>query len=1135
VSTHWEGPRAKPASPLRAAADRLVENRHVGITLGIAFGILVSILIGIGILGLSRMDQVNAQLEYVIGRRWTSLQFAREAVMYSNQNSRITLGVFLLDDRAAIESLLATRAANTEKISQLVEKLQKQCDSEEECRLLTAVAQARAPYVASYQRALRLFVNENRREAARVIMVQETTPALNRYHDAWSRFMQFQMTQMDQAAHDSRARYRHTRFIVSLLVVFAVVVAVAIAFFVTLKMTSEMRTRLVAESAVRELNSELEKRVEERTLELARSNQRLTDEVAERKGAEGRLNLQAAALQAAANSIVITDCSGKIIWVNSAFTRLTGYSSEEAIGQNPRILNSGKHDASYYANLWKTIASGEVWQGELTNRRRDGSLYHEEMTITPVRSAGGEITHFVAIKQDVTTRKAVSEALMRAEEKYRTLFKDAVIGIFQATPDGRIINANPAMARMHGYDSPEQLMAEVPDAGHQLFVDPAQLQALSRLLEKEGVAHDVEVEVYRRDGEKKWFLANLRAVRDQQGLVVRHEGTVQDITERKAAAEALQRVQEKYRAMVEDAIVGIYQTTLDGKFLSVNRALAKWAGYDSTDEFLKNVPTATQMYVDPKRREEFRARITAQGSVRDFEIEIRTRTGQTKILSVSARAVRNPGEIEPFYEGTVLDITERKAAEGQVQFLAYYDALTGLPNRSLLADRLAKAMASARRRGEKVAILFLDLDRFKNINDSLGHSVGDLLLKEAAERLKKWAREQDTVARLGGDEFVVVLTGVKDVAGAASAANRLIKAMSAEFMIQGHALGATCSLGISVFPDHGDNGEALIRNADAAMYSAKENGRNNFQFFTQEMNSRAMERLTLESSLRMALENKELFLVYQPQWDLRTGKITGAEALVRWRHPVRGLVPPDKFIPIAENSGLIIPIGEWVLKTACLQARQWQDEGLPRLPVAVNVSAVQFRQESFPAVIRRVLQETGLPPELLELELTEGLLLSTADVTLSLLQELKDMGVKLSIDDFGTGYSSLSYLKHLPVYKLKIDRSFVRDITTDPDDAAITGTIILMGKSLNLKIIAEGVESEEQMAFLGALDCDEVQGYYFSPPLAPADFAERIRGAMFISPKPQPADGLGAAEEQLQRSLAGLRLASVVTRGPRDQ
>jgi diguanylate cyclase (GGDEF)-like protein/PAS domain S-box-containing protein len=601
------------------------------------------------------------------------------------------------------------------------------------------------------------------------------------------------------------------------------------------------------------------------------------------------------------------------------------------------------------------------------------------MTITPVRAESGEITHFVAIKQDVTTRKAIAEALLHAQEKYRGLVEDAVVGIFQATPDGRIITANAAMARMHGYDSPQQLMSEVSDAATQLFVNPNQLQEISRLLEKNEVAHDVEVEVNRRDGTRAWLLGNLRAVRGRDGRIVRHEGTVQDIT-------------------------------------------------------------------------------------------------------------------------------ERKAAEKQVQYLAYYDALTGLPNRTLFRDRLTKALASARRRKEKVALLFFDLDRFKTINDSLGHSVGDLLLKEVAERLKGWAREQDTVARLGGDEFVVVLTGIKEVADIAVAANRILNMMATEFAIQGQLLRVTCSLGISVFPDHGPDAEALLKSADAAMYYAIDKGGNNFQFFTQDMNARAMERLTLENSLRLALEREELFLVYQPQVDLPTGAIVGAEALLRWRHPQMGLVPPSKFIAIAENSGLMLPFGEWVLKTACAQARQWQDQGLPPLPIAVNVSAVQFRHERFLEVVREVLEESGLAPQYLELELTESLLLSSADVTLSLLRQLHGMGLRLSIDDFGTGYSSLSYLRHFPVYKLKIDRSFMQNITVSTDNAAVTAAIINLARSLNLKVLAEGVENEEQMFFLRAHNCDEVQGYYFSHPLAASDFAEKVRCTLPLAPG-LPQDG----------------------------
>jgi len=576
--------------------------------------------------------------------------------------------------------------------------------------------------------------------------------------------------------------------------------------------------------------------------------------------------------------------------------------------------------------------------------------------------------------------------------------------------------------------------------------------------------------------------------------------TFDNVTERKRAELALREAEEQYRTIFEENSIGMcYYSTADGRYLNVNPAFARIFGYDSPEEMLARVTDPSQLYVDPSRRLEFGRQLREHGNTEKREFQAYRKDGSKIWLRGGAGALHSADGKVLYYVGAVEDITEQKLLEEQVRYLAYYDALTGLANRSLLQDRLAKALAGARRRGEKVALLFLDIDRFKTINDSLGHSVGDLLLKEVAERLKNWAREQDTVARLGGDEFVVVLTGIKDVAGAAVAADRLMKTMSTEFMVQGHSLSATCSLGISVFPDHGRDGEALIKNADAAMYCAKENGRNNFQFFSQEMNSRAVERLTLESSLRLAIESKELFLVYQPQWDVATGKITGAEALLRWQHPRLGLVPPDKFIPIAENSGLIMPIGEWVLKTACAQARRWQDEGLPPLPVAVNVSAVQFRQESFPALIRRVLHETGLPAQYLELELTEGLLLSSADVTLSVLQELNEMGVNLSIDDFGTGYSSLSYLKHLPVYKLKIDRSFVRDITVDPDDAAITGTIISMAKSLNLKVIAEGVENAEQMLFLREHDCDEVQGYYFSRPLAVDDFSAKVRSTLLQS------------------------------------
>jgi len=456
---------------------------------------------------------------------------------------------------------------------------------------------------------------------------------------------------------------------------------------------------------------------------------------------------------------------------------------------------------------------------------------------------------------------------------------------------------------------------------------------------------------------------------------------------------------------------------------------------------------------------------------------------------VNLQAERDEAGNILFVNGTTEDITARKLAEGRVQFLAYFDALTGLPNRALMNDRLGQALAHARRRSEKVAVMSLDLDRFKLINDSLGHSVGDLLLKEVAERLKGCTRDQDTVSRIGGDEFVILLTGVDN---ASVVASRMVAALTSTFEVNGQSLSTSCSIGISIFPDHGDDGETLIKYADQAMYCAKESGRNAFRFFTSDMNRRITERTTLENDLRRALEREEFFLVYQPQIVIESGELAGFEALIRWRHPQLGLVPPDQFIELAETTGLILPIGEWVLNTACSQARRWVEEGLLKVPVAVNVSAVQFRQAEFCELIKRTLTKSGLPPQYLELELTESLLLTNQDVMLSVLQRLREMGVNLAIDDFGTGYSSLSYLKQFRVNKLKIDRSFIRDITTNADDAAITTAIINMAKSLNLTVLAEGVEDKFQFEFLRTHKCDDIQGYYISKPGTATEIADRF-------------------------------------------
>ncbi|HEU5406209.1 MAG TPA: EAL domain-containing protein [Nitrospira sp.] len=699
-------------------------------------------------------------------------------------------------------------------------------------------------------------------------------------------------------------------------------------------------------------------------------------DVTKRKQAEEALTLKTALLEAQSETtidgILVVNESGRILLANKQLG--LHFSVPDALlrsGDDQNVLNYFTdlvEDSESFMERVKYLYDHQDEKSRDEFRLKNGKTF-DRYSAPLIDSEGrrrGRIWYF----RDITERKQAEVAVRRAEEKYRAIFEDSVLGIFQITPEGRPVSINRAMAKLHGYESPEELMAEVHNLAEQLFVDPSQMIKLAKTVAKDTVALGVELEVYRNDHSKRWVRVNLRAVHDAYGEI----------------------------------------------------------GH---------------------------------------------------------------------YEGTVEDITEGKAAEARIQFLAYYDALTELPHRALLQDRLGNALADARRRDEFVALLFLDLDRFKVVNDSYGRSFGDDVLNCVAQRLRGCTREQDTLARIGSDEFLVVLAGVDDVAEAAIAADRVMNALREEFTVQGRSLGLSCSVGISIFPEHGTDGETLIKNAEVAMYSAKDAGRKNVCFFTDDLNAQAAERLSLENELHLALEREEFFLVYQPQMEIATGTITGFEALIRWRNSELGLVPPDRFIPIAESNGLILEVGEWVLRTACEQARKWMDDGLLAMPVAVNVSAIQLRQKDFSALVRGVLKETRLPAQYLELELTESVLLSNQHAMSAVLQDLKEMGVKLAIDDFGTGYSNLSYLKHFRVNKLKIDRSFIRDITNDSDDAAITAAIISMAKSLNLKVIAEGVENEEQMSFLRELRCDEIQGYYFSKPVTGVEVSERILYAPF--------------------------------------
>src|ERR1700730_6216685 len=442
------------------------------------------------------------------------------------------------------------------------------------------------------------------------------------------------------------------------------------------------------------------------------------------------------------------------------------------------------------------------------------------------------------------------------------------------------------------------------------------------------------------------------------------------------------------------------------------------------------------------------------------------------------------------------DVSAARAMSLQMTYSAQHDLVTNLPNRLLLSDRISQAISLARRQRRPLAVLFLDLDRFKTINDSLGHAAGDSLLQSASKRLLASIRRSDTVSRQGGDEFVILLSEITHPEDAATSARQILHSLSAPHSVGGQDLHVLGSIGISLYPEDGEDAETLIKSADTAMYHAKESGRNTFRFFKQEMNLKAVDRQLLESSMNRALEREEFLLHYQPKVNLKSGAITGAEALLRWQHPERGLTFPDHFIPITEDCGLIVQIGRWVLRESCRQAREWQDAGLPCKRVSVNVSAVEFRDRGFVEGVRAILAETGLEPRYLDLELTEGVLMDDVESTASVLQGLKAMGVHLAVDDFGTGYSSLSYLRQLPIDVLKIDQSFIQQISADPYDSAIVSAIIDMGKNLNQRVIAEGVETQEQLAFLQARRCEEGQGYLFSRPVAAAQFAQLLHQGM---------------------------------------
>lgn len=552
-------------------------------------------------------------------------------------------------------------------------------------------------------------------------------------------------------------------------------------------------------------------------------------------------------------------------------------------------------------------------------------------------------------------------------------------------------------------------------------------------------------------------------------------------------------IKAHYDLLAEYSTDIITKYTPDGVCTYASPSVKRVLGYAPED--LVGKPLFEYFHPDDvKSRKKFYTKIIEQPSNESVCYRVKHHNENYIWLETRSNAVKHMETDEVIEIVSVSrDITVRKETEERLLYLANYDSLTGLPNRALFRDRLRRAVARAQRNDTKLALFFIDLDRFKTINDSLGHHAGDQLLRSVARRLKQFARKGDTIARLGGDEFTVIIEGIEDSDDAAIVAEKILDLMAPPFRLDGHEIVVGPSIGITIFPDDADDMRALLKNADTAMYRSKDNGGNCFQYYTSDMNEKAYEYLVLENNLRHALDKEEFRLYFQPQIDLHTKNIIGIEALLRWEHPEQGLLNPEQFIPFTEETGLIEPIGEWVLREACKQAKQWQDDGLPPVRVAVNLSLRQFVAQDFVGKVAQALQEAGLASHYLELEVTESFLAHNVDQAAETLRELHKLGVQLSIDDFGTGYSSLNYLKQFPLNTLKIDQSFVEDISTDPDGATIAEAIIAMGQSLRLNVIAEGVEQEEQVFFLRGHGCDWVQGYLFSKPLPAEKITQWIR------------------------------------------
>ncbi|MBI3779366.1 MAG: EAL domain-containing protein [Gammaproteobacteria bacterium] len=824
-------------------------------------------------------------------------------------------------------------------------------------------------------------------------------------------------------------------------------------------------------------------------------------DVTERKRAEEMLR---SIVENAPIRVFWKDTESRYLGCNTLFARDAGMSHpEDLLGKNDFQMGWRDQAELYRADDKRVMDSDTPKLGfEEPQTMPGGGTIWLRTSKVPLHDADGKIFGVLGIYEDITERKRAEEALRRSEAGLVQAQRIAQLGNWDLDLVTNQLTWSDEIYRIFEIE-PKQF-----GASYEAFLDaihPDDREAVSRAYTehvKNRAPYDIVHRLRMKDGRVKYVHERCNTSYDAAGRPLRSLGTVQDITERRQAEAAHHRAHELLEKIFSTTHILIAYLDAEFNFVQVNRAYAEADGR-SPEFFIGKNHFA--LYPDAAVEAIFR-RVAETGEpytvyARPFTYAEHPERGVT-YWDWTLHPVRDTdGKISGLVF-CLIHATDRVKAQERIQYLAHHDELTDLPNRALLLDRLKQATIEARRHGRQLAVIGLNIDRFKFVNETHGHEAGDAVLKAAAERLATCVRPGDTVARLGGDEFAIALADLAHADDVTRVLQKIMACADTPFSVAGNDLFITVSVGVALFPLDGEDPETLLKNAAVAMHQAKTHGGGGgYQFYSAQMASLAAEHLALESGLRRALERKEFVLHYQPQVNLHTGAVTGMEALIRWNHPEQGMISPARFIPLAEETGLIVPIGEWVLETACAQIRVWEDAGQPPLRVAVNISAQHFKQPGLDETIRRILQETGVDPRRLDIELTESALAQNPETISGVLNNLERLGVQISIDDFGTGYSSLSYLKRFPVDVLKIDQSFVRDITTDPDDAAIVMAIIGMAHALGIQTIAEGVETKEQLEFLRKHGCEAMQGYYFSKPLPAADVAALLREKRSLAAK----------------------------------